>query len=227
MSKDWRTHTHRVVFLNSLVEYGFAHIIPLVSWTGIPTTFGVDTSAILTPPSSFPLLPLSSDDILAWFSLQGFADQFAAAPTALPTASPAMGAGGALAGNNGNGAMHARAESNGAEDFSDFQGSSSTPVASSGAAAAGGETGSMATGAGGAATNGGVTNPKWRDVSSLVDLGGLSSNTEKKASLLYLFWLFFLSFCVCVVCVCLAVFRIFKTAVIFGVEVRMQTVLVR
>lgn len=99
------------------------------------------------------------------------------------------GGGGAFAGTNGNGAMHARAASNG-EDFSDFQGSSSSSGAAAGAAAAGiGEAGAMPGGGGGAAANGGVTNPKWRDVSSLVDLGGLSSNTEKKVCYPVHFWL--------------------------------------
>lgn len=89
-----------------------------------------------------------------------------------------MGGGAFTGNNNGNGAMHARGPSNG-EDFSDFQGSSSSAPAASATGAA--TTAGGGGGGGGGATNGGaVTNPKWRDVSSLVDLGGLSSNTEKK-----------------------------------------------
>lgn len=91
------------------------------------------------------------------------------------------GGGGAFSGNNGNGAVHTRAPSTGNEDFSDFQGSSSAP-----GGGGGGETTSAPGGGTGATTNGAVTNPKWRDVSSLVDLGGLSSNTDKKVRALFL-----------------------------------------
>lgn len=101
------------------------------------------------------------------------------------------GMGGAFSGNtgtannngNGNGigasSGHATAASNGAEDFSDFQGS----VGGSGGGGGGGETnGGSAVPTPTAAGGGGITNAKWRDVSSLVDLGGLSSNTDKKVS---------------------------------------------
>lgn len=88
-----------------------------------------------------------------------------------------MGGGAAFVGTNGNGASHARAASNG-EDFSDFQGSGT--AAGVGGAKAGGGGGESAAAMPMGATNGGVTNPKWKDVSALVDLGGLSSNTDKK-----------------------------------------------
>lgn len=70
---------------------------------------------------------------------------------------------------------------NGAEEFSDFQSSGPTLTAT----ASSGETGSRGgmTNGGAASTPGGITNPKWRDVSSLVDLGGLSSNTDKKVGI--------------------------------------------
>lgn len=91
--------------------------------------------------------------------------------------------GGFGGGNNGNPAsgIHARAASNGAEDFSEFQGS--TPVAGAGGVDGvtnGGPNAAAAAAAAAVAAAGSVTNPKWRDVSSLVDLGGLSSNTDKK-----------------------------------------------
>lgn len=95
-----------------------------------------------------------------------------------------LGGGGSFAGgNNGNGiGLHARAASNGGEDFSDFQGS--TPGAGGGGKAPGVTNGGTPVAA--AAAGSGVTNPKWRDVSSLVDLGGLSSNTDNKVRLLLL-----------------------------------------
>lgn len=67
---------------------------------------------------------------------------------------------------------------NGAEEFSDFQSSGPATTAASGETGSGG----MTNGGTGSAP-GGITNPKWRDVSSLVDLGGLSSNTDKKVGI--------------------------------------------
>lgn len=81
--------------------------------------------------------------------------------------------------NNGNGigasSGHAKTASNGNEDFSDFQGS-----VGAGGSSGGGETNGGSAAPAPTAGNGGITNAKWRDVSSLVDLGGLSSNTDKK-----------------------------------------------
>lgn len=70
---------------------------------------------------------------------------------------------------------------NGADEFSDFQssGPTLTTTVSSGETGSGG---GMMNG-GTASAPGGITNPKWRDVSSLVDLGGLSSNTDKKVGI--------------------------------------------
>lgn len=68
-----------------------------------------------------------------------------------------------------------RSASNGADEFSDFQ---SSGVSNSGNSASGTRAGR------GGATNGASSevNTKWRDVSSLVDLGGLTSNTDNKVS---------------------------------------------
>lgn len=89
--------------------------------------------------------------------------------------------GGFGGGNNGNPAsgIHARAASNGADDFNDFQGSTPVAGAGGGDGVTNGGTNAAAAAAAVAAA-GSVSNPKWRDVSSLVDLGGLSSNTDKK-----------------------------------------------
>lgn len=88
--------------------------------------------------------------------------------------------GGFAGGNNGNLAgIHGRAASNGADDFSDFQGSTPSAGGGGGDGVTNGGTNAAAAAAAVAAASS-VTNPKWRDVSSLVDLGGLSSNTDKK-----------------------------------------------
>lgn len=79
-----------------------------------------------------------------------------------------------FSGANNNNGIHARAPSSGVDEFSDFQGSSPAGASSGN---------SKGAGTGVAATNGrtsGISNPKWRDVSALVDLGGLTSNTDKK-----------------------------------------------
>lgn len=94
-------------------------------------------------------------------------------------ASGGSGFGGMTNGSGTNGA-HARGPSNGAEDFSDFQGSGTPSGGGGGGEAVGSSTSAAAAAAAAAKGASGVTNPKWRDVSSLVDLGGLSSNTDKK-----------------------------------------------
>lgn len=112
-------------------------------------------------------------------------------PAPLPTTGGLLGSGGGVGGfvgaasTNGNGASHVRgAPSNGTEDFTDFQGSSATaaPVAGGEGCVMNAVPGAATAFSGGAGARSGVplTNAKWRDVSSLVDLGGLSSNTDKK-----------------------------------------------
>lgn len=96
------------------------------------------------------------------------------------------GSGGFSAGGIGggsNGGVHGRAPSTGVDEFSDFQGNSAAGSASGAGSGKTDTNGIGGGGGGGGVVLSGISNPKWRDVSSLVDLGGLTSNTDKKVSL--------------------------------------------
>lgn len=71
-----------------------------------------------------------------------------------------------------------KSASSGADEFSDFQGGGVSTGGDGGAGKGGGDSAGRSS----SVTNGGSSgvNAKWRDVSSLVDLGGLTSNSDKK-----------------------------------------------